>query len=79
MVVTSGEAAEGIGEAGASMTASQDDDDLFATDSEQASDGSESDDEGSDRSQERRIGVNALADGQDPARCCIDSRRPTLS
>ena len=45
MVVTSGEAAEGIGEAGASMTASQDDDDLFATDSEQASDGSESDDE----------------------------------
>jgi hypothetical protein len=67
MVVTSGESADGIGEAGASMTASQDDDDLFATDSEQASDGSESDDEGSDRSQERRIGVNALADGHEGA------------
>jgi hypothetical protein len=38
-----------------------------ATDSEQASDGSESDDEGSDRSQERRIGVNALADGHEGA------------
>jgi hypothetical protein len=61
------------------MDGSQDDDDLFETESEHESDDGESDDEGSVGSQERRVGVNALADGQDPARCCIDSRRPTLS